>query len=363
MSDVAVRHMGAAQRLREKLLALIDEGNLREGDRIRPLRELSADFRLSYVATHRVIRELIREGYVDARRGRAGTYATGKRRVSVPVNLRHILFVFDEEQHYGPGHELYGYYQEMLKGANTMCRNMKAHLVYKPIPRRFDSHIADELTELGRSGGVMLVGDQLDRGLAMLLRDRSLRVVLVDRWIDESFNTVSVDYAGGIREAVTALVTQGHRRFGFVSDPLVSPSSHAQVEHLKAAVRQAFGEPGNVHTMYYAHVNQFAPLVTAMLEGPQRPTAIFGGTDCDAYAMVDELKRRQIAVPGAISVVGFGNTDLSRRQTPNLSTIDVDKALMGREAVALLLEPGAAAVQRAVPSHYRAAGSTGPAKA
>lgn len=359
-SETAVRHSGAVQRLREALLNEIDQGRLRKGDRIRPLRELAAEFTLSYVAAHRVLRELQREGYVEAR-GRVGLFATGRRRGTAAADVRHVLFVFDEQLQHALGRTLYGYYNDMLMGAAAACREAKAQLVYKPIPRALDSRTADELTELGASGGVLLVGEQLDRGLGLLLRDRGLRVALVDSWIDESFLTVGIDAAVGAEEAVAALAAQGHRRFGFVGNPIVMPSAHSQAELMRRTVARVCPEAESLRVGFYDGTDQFRVILGAMAEGANRATAIFGGTDCDARAVIRYVNERGIAVPTAMSVVGFGGTSYARDPAPALSTIDMDKALMGRAAVELLLDRNAASTRRLVPTRYCAAGTTGPA--
>lgn len=357
MNDSVVRHSGAAERLREALLKQMDRGLLRKGDRIRPLRQLASEFGLSYVATHRALQSLCREGYVEAR-GRVGLYATGSRRAPVSTEVRHVLFVFDEQLQYAPGRTLYGYYNDMLTGAAEACRHTGAHLVYKPIPRAVDSRMADELTQLGRSGGVLLVGEQMDRGLGLLLRDRGLRVVLVDAWIDESFPSVGVDVSTGTEEAVAALADLGHRRFGFVANPISMPAAHAQADLLRKTVARVCPGAEPLRTGFYDGVDQFAVIVTAMTEGPNRATTIFGGTDCDARALIRHLNRTGVGVPARVSVVGFGGTDHARAEFPAISTIDVDKALMGRTAVELLLTSDAEPLRRLAPTRYRAADST-----
>ena len=59
--------------LTEALLALIDEGELREGDPIPTERELGAKFRVSRITVRRAIDELVREGYLVTQQGK-GTF-------------------------------------------------------------------------------------------------------------------------------------------------------------------------------------------------------------------------------------------------------------------------------------------------
>jgi DNA-binding LacI/PurR family transcriptional regulator len=51
------------------------------------------------------------------------------------------------------------------------------------------------------------------------------------------------------------------------------------------------------------------------------PTAVVCTSDTAAVAVLQECQRRDIAVPGQLSVIGYGDSALSRHVRPALSTL------------------------------------------
>jgi len=54
---------------------------------------------------------------------------------------------------------------------------------------------------------------------------------------------------------------------------------------------------------------------------PIRPTAVVCGSDAVAAAILRECEAREIAVPGRLSVMGFGDSEIARLTRPGLSTL------------------------------------------
>ncbi|MCC6212132.1 MAG: substrate-binding domain-containing protein [Burkholderiales bacterium] len=76
----------------------------------------------------------------------------------------------------------------------------------------------------------------------------------------------------------------------------------------------------------------------ALLERAPGFTALVCGNDVLAIGALAECARRGIAVPGALSVIGFDDIDMASGVTPALTTIRVPAAEMGRRAAARMLE-------------------------
>ena len=70
---------------------------------------------------------------------------------------------------------------------------------------------------------------------------------------------------------------------------------------------------------------------------PMPPTAVICGSDPAAVAVLLECERRKIAVPAQLSVIGFGDTDLSRQARPTVSTLRVPAQEAGRALARSLL--------------------------
>jgi DNA-binding LacI/PurR family transcriptional regulator len=67
------------------------------------------------------------------------------------------------------------------------------------------------------------------------------------------------------------------------------------------------------------------------------PTALVCGSDVAAVAVLRECKRREIAVPAQWSVIGFGDTELSRQAQPLLTTLRVPAREAGQALARIFL--------------------------
>jgi LacI family transcriptional regulator len=84
---------------------------------------------------------------------------------------------------------------------------------------------------------------------------------------------------------------------------------------------------------------------TTLLRRPNRPTAIFAGSDVSAMGVLEAARRLGIGVPDQLSVVGFDDTILARTSTPPLTTVHQPIADIGRTAVSTLLRLSAGETQ------------------
>ena len=68
----------------------------------------------------------------------------------------------------------------------------------------------------------------------------------------------------------------------------------------------------------------------------QRPDIVVCGSDVLAQGLVVEAQAAGLRVPDDLAVMGFGNMVIAGEMRPTLTTVDVDGARIGREAVSLL---------------------------
>jgi DNA-binding LacI/PurR family transcriptional regulator len=78
----------------------------------------------------------------------------------------------------------------------------------------------------------------------------------------------------------------------------------------------------------------------AVLDQPDPPTAIFAGSDMQAFGVYKEAAARGLRIPEDLSVVGFDDIAFSELTTPPLTTVRQPLARMAAEAVRLLLDAG-----------------------
>jgi LacI family transcriptional regulator len=75
-----------------------------------------------------------------------------------------------------------------------------------------------------------------------------------------------------------------------------------------------------------------------LLDLPDRPTAIFAGSDEQALGVYEAARQRGLRIPQDLSVVGFDDLPAARWVSPPLTTVRQPLAEMGRVAAEMLGE-------------------------
>jgi LacI family gluconate utilization system Gnt-I transcriptional repressor len=78
--------------------------------------------------------------------------------------------------------------------------------------------------------------------------------------------------------------------------------------------------------------------VAEHLAGGGRPDLIVCSSDLCAHGALNELQLRGIRVPADVAVIGFGDLDFAAQLTPALTTVKIDGARIGNEAVKFLMQ-------------------------
>lgn len=129
---------------------------------------------------------------------------------------------------------------------------------------------------------------------------------------------------------------KGRRNFGllFATDQRALARQQALSEELVrlgcAPPRIALVPPAN--NISYGHRG-----LAELLDGGDPLDAVVCSSDALALGALSEAKDRGIAVPDSLAVMGFGDLDFGSFTAPPLSTVHVDRAMIGREAASALL--------------------------
>jgi DNA-binding LacI/PurR family transcriptional regulator len=171
-------------------------------------------------------------------------------------------------------------------------------------------------------------------------------VVLNDRTDLEGVDCVGPDNAGGIRQVMTSLHADGHRRFAFFGiRDFGGPHGERYEAFLAEHERLGLPRPdprwlftpervtGTVDEMHRMIEEALAQLVALS----PRPTALICPADTYAAPFVSLSSRFGIHVGQDLSITGFDDLDLCRQVSPALSSVAQPFEAMGREAARLLL--------------------------
>ena len=190
-----------------------------------------------------------------------------------------------------------------------------------------------------RVDGLLVLGALFDKEFANLLKASGLPVVVVHRDYD-MFDSVIPDIEQGVYDATAYLLKTGHRRFCYINcPPLFSTNKNRRAGFLKALDknRRQVKASWIVDTEHNTGKGGY-DAIRQILKGGKKPDAILAANDSIALGIMRYLYEKNIKVPKDVSVISYENSVLSGYASPALSTIDIDKERMGKEACAIVLK-------------------------
>lgn len=191
--------------------------------------------------------------------------------------------------------------------------------------------------------------------LVELTRERRLPFVALDfGFDDETIAAVGVDDVAGARLAARHLAELGHRRLAVLSLPFDESSfGPTSIERAETAIysgtrdrlRGYFEELAGfgidtTRIPIYATDNDEATTRAGLdhiFASPTPPTAILAMSDRVALVALTWLREHGIAVPQAVSVIGFDGVPEGAASAPPLTTIAQPMVEMGRRAAQTIL--------------------------
>ncbi len=194
----------------------------------------------------------------------------------------------------------------------------------------------------GMVSGIITLGRVSSSTICRIL-ELGLPTVMVDHYFDDrSLDYIISDSKSGGYRATMHLIENGHKEIGFIGNIKASISFYDRYEgYLKAL--QCSGLPVNSSHILadesFEELNFIDPALAlkALKSLPKLPTAFFCCNDAEAINLYKALSSAGLSVPGDISVIGFDNIDWAKNISPELTTLHVDKELMGRKAVQRLI--------------------------
>lgn len=210
--------------------------------------------------------------------------------------------------------------------------------------------------DVAMDGALVYSCDMTSPAVGWLTR-RRLPLVFVDQSPAPGITSINVDDRGGARQAAEHVLSLGHRRvgiltsgfggeYGVLADPRSATLAYGESQRMlgwldaldaaqvvPTAVRIPHGDPQDTG---YAGAE-------ALLSAGEPPTAILAFSDAFARGAIRALEDKGLSVPHEVSVVGFDDNPIARRDRPALTTVRQDVDAKGRTAVRALT----AALERA----------------
>ena len=191
------------------------------------------------------------------------------------------------------------------------------------------------------SDGLVLVVSRLQQEADAELEKLRIPYVLVDPigLPPQDVPIISTTNVDGGFDAAEHLISLGHRRIAIITGDRGLACARERLDGFLQALSQA-GIPIDDELIMYGNFQESAGYAAAdrLLRLPDRPTAIFAGSDLQAYGVYKAAKAHGLVIPDDLSVVGFDDVPMASWVSPPLTTIHQPLTEMAREATRILLE-------------------------
>ena len=228
------------------------------------------------------------------------------------------------------------YAVEILRGVMSSPLDVVVSLVPDTAGSRAWS---SRLASSGRSGAIIVTSRLTGSDQRNLARAR-VPYVLIDPAAElpspEVATVGATNGAGGL-SATHHLLRLGHRRIAVIGGPVAMLCSRARISGYSAALASA-GVEVNASLVRHGNFHHIGGYEAAreLFALPESPTAIFAGSDEQAFGVAEAARVTGRRIPDDLSVVGFDDLPISRWFSPPLTTVRQPLAEMGRTAAEML---------------------------
>ncbi|TYT24398.1 LacI family transcriptional regulator [Dictyoglomus thermophilum] len=173
-----------------------------------------------------------------------------------------------------------------------------------------------------------------------LFREKNIPIVLVDRKIEGlEEDVVLADNIEGTYEAISYLVSLGHKRIGIITGPLDTTTGCERLEgYLKALEDKGIKKDDNL--IYEGDFKEEGGYkgVEALLNINNPPTAIFTSNNLMALGALKKITELGLKIPQDLSLISFDDMDWFPYFSPPLTAVYQPAYELGETAVKLLFE-------------------------
>lgn len=197
--------------------------------------------------------------------------------------------------------------------------------------------------------GVLVVGKISDSHLKAL-KKVGIPVVLVDfTSLGDPCDCVLTHNRQGGYMLTDYVVLKGYKTIGFFGDLDYSFSFQDRfMGYKQALIQNQIVSSENVDSYIEEHsflhniekyilANEITEIVK-ILKSKKLPEVLICANDSNAFAVISALKDMGLKIPEDIGVTGFDDTPLCEKANPQITTVQVQKELMGQVAVSNLMD-------------------------
>ena len=171
--------------------------------------------------------------------------------------------------------------------------------------------------------GVIFIPSLTGKFRHEVFSEKKLPLVILDRDLDYSciWGKVMVDNFCGAYEAVSYLISKGHRDILFLSAFKDYKNSRERYEGYRKAFEDNNIEFDEKNVVYGKYKSQFGyESIMSFFEEKKKFTAVFCANDMIAVGAIQALKQLSLKVPDDVAVVGYDDIQMASSTNPPLTT-------------------------------------------
>ena len=238
------------------------------------------------------------------------------------------------------------FWSHILHGVESAASKFNIKIAYRSINnlQKNADLLLTTIYEM-KLGGILLVGPaELDT--IQVLQSTGIPLVLVDNYVPHTHAVLGNNFAGA-RAAVEYLISMGHKRIAFIGGPTLddNPGSANKIYTIKcraegyrmALVNADLPVPYELHESANLCTDGGYEACKRLLARGVPFSALFCANDEMAIGAMKALREADLHIPNDVSLIGFDDIDLVEHLTPSLTTVRVDKEVLGIIALKRLL--------------------------
>ncbi len=231
------------------------------------------------------------------------------------------------------------FYNKAIIGMLDICGSHGYNIVLAKTDCNYHNSALNRAVKQKNIDGAIFLGDPGEELTTDLAYNHIPFVVLDSHKLSCNYHRVYCDYSAASYTAVSYLIKNGHKKIGFIG---MGSIPEFFVDAFNGYIK-ALGENGiscNSSWVISALSDEegLREKISLFSELSVKPTAMFCATDLLAIYAMSQLSALGIQIPNDISFCAIDNILMAKYCSPALTTVDIDKSLMGTRAIEMLVD-------------------------
>ena len=232
------------------------------------------------------------------------------------------------------------FFSYFLEGITERLKNLDYNLTILYMSSNMSRMEQEQIIHDSKCVGFIVFAVEMIYEDMQVFKDSKYPFVMLDNsFTVNDVDTVAINNASGIRNAINYLVQKGHERIGYIRSKVVINSFTDRYEAYRNTLTQCglpFSDRFVAH-VGYSDTEARRDMYDYMRGTAELPTAFISDNDLLACGAMKGIYDAGLTVPRDISLIGFDDRPIASVTTPRLTTMMVPKDVFGNNCVDLLI--------------------------